>query len=130
VAKAEALHQHYSDQFGSSVALSCTLNWSALFIRRHDLSALDKEIDEDEIYRAVMQQTPSEKAPGLDGYTGVFYMTCWSIIKDDLIPAIQQIFELRPVAWELLNSANVTLLPKKEGAETITDYRPISQPDA
>jgi hypothetical protein len=71
-------------------------------------------------------EIPSEKAPGPDGYIGAFYKTCWSTIKTDMALAIKQIFDLRVEAWELLNSANVALLPKKEGAETITDYRPIS----
>jgi hypothetical protein len=61
-----------------------------------------------------------------DGYLGAFYKKCWLIIKTDLVQAIWQIFELRANAWELLNSANVTLIAKKEGAETIGDYRPIS----
>jgi hypothetical protein len=48
------------------------------------------------------------------------------MIKGDLVAAIKQIFNLRAGAWELLNSANMALLPKKEGTETIGDYRPIS----
>jgi hypothetical protein len=51
---------------------------------------------------------------------------CWHVIKADLVQAIKQIFELKADAWELLNSANVTLIAKKDGAETVGDYRPIS----
>jgi hypothetical protein len=86
---------------------------------------LEKEITEEEIYTALMQ-TPSEKAPGPDRYIGAFFKKCWPIISTELVQAIQQIFELWADAWQLLNSANVTLIAKKEGVETIGDYRPIS----
>jgi hypothetical protein len=67
-----------------------------------------------------------EKASGPDGYVGLFYKSCWTIIKDDVIAGIREIFALRGNYWNLLNSANVTLLPKKNGAQSIADYRPIS----
>jgi hypothetical protein len=51
---------------------------------------------------------------------------CCHVIKADLVQAIKQIFEVRADAWELLNSANVTLIAKKDGAETVGDYRPIN----
>jgi hypothetical protein len=40
--------------------------------------------------------------------------------------AMNQIFNLRGNTWSLLNSANVTLILKKDGASTAADYRPIS----
>jgi hypothetical protein len=42
------------------------------------------------------------------------------------VPAIQEIFALRPSYWNLLNSTNVVLLEKKDGAQAIADYRPIN----
>ena len=39
---------------------------------------------------------------------------------------MNSIHAARCVNLDLLNSANVILIPKKEGAENITDYRPIS----
>jgi hypothetical protein len=40
--------------------------------------------------------------------------------------AIRETFDLRVGCWNLLNSANVVLLPKKDGTQNIGDYRPIS----
>jgi hypothetical protein len=82
-------------------------------------------VTEEEIYAALMQM-PAEKAPGPDRLIGAFYKKYRAIIKSDLVQAIRQIFELRAGAWELLNLANVTLIAKKDVAETVGDYRPIS----
>jgi hypothetical protein len=74
-AKAQALHDFYKNQFGSPNQRQTTLNWVAVQLNRHDLSALDRDI-EDEETEAVIRQTPSEKAPGPDGYVGLFYKSC------------------------------------------------------
>ena len=68
----------------------------------------------------------SDKAPGPDGFTGAFFKSCWEIIKDDVTTAINNLFHLNSQGFELMNSANIVLLPKKEDALWITDYRPIS----
>jgi hypothetical protein len=86
---------------------------------------LDRAIDDDEI-KTVVRQTPPEKAPGPDGYISPFYKTCWNIVKGDMQGAIREVFDLWGSCWNLLNLANVMLLPKKEGAQSIGDYKPIS----
>jgi hypothetical protein len=123
--KVAALRAYYSAHLGAPPQRECTLNWGELRLQQHDLSDLENDITEEEIKAAVMQ-TPLEKVPGLDGYIGAFYKQCWDIIKADLIAAIRDIFALRGGCWNLPNSANVALIAKKEGAQTIGDYRPIS----
>lgn len=68
----------------------------------------------------------AEKAPGPDGFIGAFFSACWGIIKVDLIEAFNQLHALRGAHWDLLNSANLVLLPKKEGASCASDFRPVS----
>jgi hypothetical protein len=39
---------------------------------------------------------------------------------------MKELFDLRAGCWNLLNSMNVALITKKEAAQSIGDYRPIS----
>jgi hypothetical protein len=79
----------------------------------------------EEIHTTVLQTAP-EKSPGQDRYIGAFFKVCWDIIKVDLTNAIANIFALRAGCWNLLNSGNIILLPKKKGAQSVADYWPIS----
>ena len=69
---------------------------------------------------------PQNKAPGPDGFTGHFFNSCWQIIRHDVSAAINSLYNLRCQDLNLLNKANIILIPKKEGAEEIHDYRPVS----
>jgi hypothetical protein len=42
------------------------------------------------------------------------------------VAAINSIYDLRCQDLNLVNKANIILLPKKEGADNIRDFRPIS----
>jgi hypothetical protein len=121
-AKAAALHEFFTRQFGSTTPREHTLNWDVLRPMQHDLQELDREVTEEEIQAAVIQ-TLSEKALGLDGYIGGFYKACWDIIK---VEGIKEIFSLRPACWNLLNSVHIVLMEKKEGGESIGGCRSIS----
>jgi hypothetical protein len=71
-----------------------------------------------------------KKSPRPDGFIGAFYKRCWEIIRVDQTAAIREIFNLRAACWNLLNSSKVVLIPKREGAREIIDYRPISIMDS
>jgi hypothetical protein len=124
-AKTELLHNYFSEHLGQPTPRDCTINWAAMHIQHHDLGDLDRDITEAEVHAAI-RDTPSEKSTGPDGFIGAFYKRCWEIIRVDLTAAIREIFNLRAACWNLLNSANVVLIPKREGAQEIKDYRLIS----
>ena len=94
-------------------------------ISEHNLSELDLPFTEEEVWSTI-KQMPSDKAPGPDGFTGRFYKTCWPIIKEDIMAAISAIWSRKLVNFGTLNSAYITLLPKKEDADQPKDFRPIS----
>ena len=90
-----------------------------------DLSVLDLPFSEKEV-RDTIVCLPSDKAPRPDGFTGRFYRTCWHLIKADLMEALYFLHQGLAHQLELLNSAYLTLIPKKADASTAADYRPIS----
>ncbi|XP_012853646.1 PREDICTED: uncharacterized protein LOC105973172 [Erythranthe guttata] len=79
---------------------------------------------EEEIWAAVQQLNP-DSAPGLDGFSGHFYVGCWSIVKHEVISFIQGFF----MGDQLSRSVTMTsliLLPKVESPKGFGDFRPIS----
>ena len=83
-----------------------------------DLSCLEAPFSKEEVW-ATINAMPADRAPGPDGFTGRFYKSCWQIIKASIHQG-----DLRHL--ELLNSAYLTLIPKKLEALEAKDYRPIS----
>ncbi|KAH1031969.1 hypothetical protein J1N35_044143 [Gossypium stocksii] len=65
------------------------------------------------------------KAPGSDGYCGIFYQKYWSIVKDDAVRCVQIFFQNGRMLREM-NKTEVVLIPKVKGPELVTQFRPIS----
>ena len=71
---------------------------------------------EDEVKQTVFAMNP-HSAPGLDGFTGLFYRSCWPIIYRDVVRAVMMFFEQDRIAHGF-NSNIVALIPKKPGGCT------------
>ena len=84
---------------------------------------LTKDFDEDEIFEAISQMEVN-KAPGPDGFPAEFYQKFWGVIKDDLMDLFRQ-FQQGTLPLYRLNFGVITLIPKKENAVQIQQYRPI-----
>ena len=90
-----------------------------------DNAKLCAPFSDEEIADALFQIGPL-KAPGPDGFTGLFFKKCWGIVKHNLMRAIDRFDSLHTSNLHWLNSANVVLLPKKDAPGSPLDYRPIS----
>jgi hypothetical protein len=90
----------------------------------HDLSDLDAPFDVDKIKYFVFA-LPYGKAPDPDGFIGAFFKSCWDIIKADIMVAIFHMENLHGGCANLINSANIILIPKKPDVAGVMDYRPI-----
>ncbi len=67
----------------------------------------------------------SLKSPGPDGLPPLFYKHYWSIVKKDVIAAVQNFF----TSGKLVKQSNhtfIALIPKVEGASKVNQFRPIS----
>ena len=67
----------------------------------------------------------ASKAPGPDGFSFAFYQAGWEFIKSDLYKLFAS-FYFHDLDISKLNLAYVCLIPKKEIAPSISNYRPIS----
>jgi hypothetical protein len=115
----------YSNHFGTPATRDFTFNWEQLGLQRHDLSSLDLPFLEDE-HKAVILDIASEKAPGPDGFIGVFFKQSWDTVKEYLLAAVNFFYQLHDQHLDKLNSAHLVLIPKKSDARRIGDFRPIS----
>lgn len=74
----------------------------------------------------MIKSLPSDKAPGPDGFTGRFYKSCWPVIKVEILAALNSLFLTNGQGFASLNDALISLLPKKDEAVDVKDFRPIS----
>jgi hypothetical protein len=64
------------------------------------------------------------KAPGPDGFPAEFYQTFWGAIKSGLMKMFAA-YHKGELPMFNLNFGTIILLPKKENATQIEQYRPI-----
>jgi hypothetical protein len=123
--KASLIHTHFSRIMGTPDSRTKAINWDELGYVHHNLDELDAPFTQEEI-AMVIKEMLAEKSPGPDGFIGLFYKKCWTIIKDDLTQAILRFYPHRMAKLSLVNEANIVLLPKNQMVATISEYRPIS----
>lgn len=81
-------------------------------------------VDDEEIKDAVFG-LGALKAPGPDGFNGLFFQRNWEILKDDIGRAVKDFFQNGNIKNEV-NETIVTLVPKVVLPESINQLRPIS----
>jgi hypothetical protein len=84
--KQVAAWQFYNNLLGTAGQRDLTLNLDAFHRPSIDLSDLDQFLSEEEIWSTIKSLHP-DKAPGPDGFMGIFYRAAWQIIKVDFMVA-------------------------------------------
>jgi len=97
---------------------------SILTPRGEDLELLVQPFQCEEIDR-IIKQMPTDKAPGPDGFNGLFLKKCWPIVKGEFYTLCQD-FYLGKLNLESINTSYIILIPKTSSPESVDDYRPIS----
>ncbi|XP_074292154.1 uncharacterized protein LOC141619010 [Silene latifolia] len=68
---------------------------------------------------------PDIKSPGPDGYTSKFFKDAWGEIGGDVIGALQDFFLQRRLLTQI-NATTLTLIPKCDRPQNVTQFRPIA----
>lgn len=65
------------------------------------------------------------KAPGLDGFTTLFYQKCWEFVVNDVLLALEEFQRNRSIIKEL-NTTLITIIPKMVNPKSFADFHPIA----
>jgi hypothetical protein len=79
---------------------------------------------EQEIFDSVCS-IGATKAPGPDGFTGLFYQKYWSLIKPVVLSCVWNFFNKHHLLKEH-NHTFIALVPKQMGPSMVHHFRPIS----
>lgn len=82
----------------------------------------------EEEVKKVVWMMDGDKAPGLDGFTLAFYKLCWEVIKEDLMLMLKDFYE-KCFLDKGSNATYIALIPKREGVDQLSDFRPVSLVD-
>jgi hypothetical protein len=95
----------------------------ALDIPTKDLHELDRIFSEEEVWSTI-KELPSDRAPGPDGFTCAFYKRVWPVIKHDIMAGLLKLGVGDGRGFGRLNRALITLIPKRQDAMEVKDFRP------
>ncbi|KAK1258442.1 hypothetical protein QJS04_geneDACA006646 [Acorus gramineus] len=87
------------------------------------LALLEAPFGEIEIFQAIAK-AEGDKAPGPDGFSLSFFQRYWPIVKRDVVAMCEEFYAGSQTVG-CLNLSNFVLIPKKEGATRVEDFRPI-----
>lgn len=89
-----------------------------------EVNHLDREVSSEEIKEALWTLKPF-KAPGPDGLPAGFFQNAWAVVGDYVVNEVKNIFLTRTMPLKL-NQTLITLIPKCDGPESLSNFRPIS----
>ncbi|GJT84736.1 RNA-directed DNA polymerase, eukaryota [Tanacetum coccineum] len=112
---------HFSMPSGPSINLDPSMFKQLSLEQNIDLEC---DVTTGEIKRAVWD-CGTNKSSGPDGFAFEFIRTYWKIINQDVINAVREFFATSKFPSGS-NSLFITLIPKKQDANLVKDFRPIS----
>ena len=66
-----------------------------------------------------------DKASGPDGFSMAFFHHCWRVVERDVLVVFEEFYHHNKFE-KSLNATFIALIPKKNDASNIRDFRPIS----
>jgi hypothetical protein len=120
--KEQILHDHFLHIIGTKEHRVTTINWVELdlpLLPEHH--QLEIAFSEEEV-REVIAELRAEKTSSPDVFMGVFYRSCWEIIKQDVMASFQCLYNLTAGPLPKWNGALMTLLPVTPRVSNPYDY--------
>ena len=121
------ISEYYKKLFGASVPNTFYLDENRINdipqLSSEENASLTASFSVEEVYDAITQ-IELNKSPGPDGFPAEFYQKFWEVIKSDLMVMFAQLHQGNLPLYKM-NFGVITLIPKKEDAVQIQQYRPI-----
>uniref|UniRef100_A0A7N2MM51 Reverse transcriptase domain-containing protein n=1 Tax=Quercus lobata TaxID=97700 RepID=A0A7N2MM51_QUELO len=85
---------------------------------------LERRFEQEEVLR-VVKEMEGDKAPGPSGFSLAFYHHCWGVVEKDVLAVFEGFYQHSRFE-KSLNVTFIALIPKRNGASNIRDFKPIS----
>jgi hypothetical protein len=108
---------------GIVIPTSTPFDLSNLLAHVSGLDSLVAPFTEQDIENIFKYMKP-DRAPGPDGFNGLFLKKCWSIVKEDFVKICHEFYS-GEAKLQSINGSFITLVPKKINPEIVNDFRPI-----
>jgi hypothetical protein len=118
------LWTEYKGRMGCSEGISMQFDLGRILQKVDDLDDLTLPFDQKEM-EEVIKGMPVDRAPGPDGFNGLFLKKCWHIVNNDFYKLAADFYEEK-IQLENINGSYITLVPKKQVPTRVSDFRPIS----
>ncbi|KAL6525382.1 hypothetical protein OROHE_015689 [Orobanche hederae] len=122
----EAVFKHFSVHFKrrSGARMWVPQDFAVRKVSEMEGDGLTRRFSEEEVREAVWD-CDLDRSPGPDGFNLGFFKACWDIIKGDLCRVFEE-FYVNGRITRGCNSFFIVLIPKKEGATRLSQFRPVS----
>jgi hypothetical protein len=122
--KAGLLWNVFKCRLGSSDFSDNVFDLSSLISLQEDLHWLEEPFTKQEIDN-IVAALPTDKSSWPDGFNTNFLKKCWPVISQDFYDLCEQFYQ-GDVCLRSINGSFIVLIPKKESAQLVGDFRPIS----
>ena len=118
------LWSSFKNRMGHAQGINMGFDLPQLIQPVEGLEVLSAPFSQEEINK-VLAELPADRAPGPDGFNGMFIKKCWPIIEQDFLHLIQAFYDGQ-ISLENINGSLITLIPKMISPQEPDDFRPIS----
>jgi hypothetical protein len=122
--KAQLLCEVYKDRLGETEFTHMYFDLHSLLNASDDLHSLEDPFLKEGIDENVAN-LPSDKFLGPDGFNEDFLRKCWSMIAQEFYELCKGFYEGN-IYMQSVNGSHIVLVPKKDNAVKVGDFRPIS----